>query len=178
MLNQPALNNVWSEPAIAFAVPAEIVKAKPKSRVRNLAEVKHLRARGYHLMDPDSIVDVRFTAVWPARHRVWVPDRSTRVVRWSCDDGSSGTSPLSAEDRAEVEMEMNWLLADGGLPPRPPGRVWLVELPQQRKSLYNYQISLQRRADQAGVSDDEYGRPEWVAFMRGAIADDFATSLA
>lgn len=70
--------------------------------------------------------------IWPDAHRAWVRDRRARtsVVGW--DDGRTQRVHWAATNYAEIEADLNRLLAELGLPPRPPGRIWLLRPPPGR----------------------------------------------
>jgi hypothetical protein len=113
----------WDEPASPYDVA---IRGRARRHARDLSEVRELRASGWHLMDPGLNRQVVLTAVWPADHRIWIPDRTNRVERRYVQypDGTTKewSVPVTDEMRAEVESEMNADLATYGLPPRPPGR--------------------------------------------------------
>lgn len=68
-------------------------------------------------------------AVWDHGSRAWVEDRRIRHARTVCDDGPPRPVPWSTWDCAEIEADVNELLTECGLPPRPFGRLWLLRPP-------------------------------------------------
>jgi hypothetical protein len=68
-------------------------------------------------------------AIWPDDARAWVRDIRIRHQTVSCDGEPARRFPWSAADHAEVETDINDLLGECGLPPRPAGRVWLLRPP-------------------------------------------------
>ncbi|WP_258724902.1 DUF5956 family protein [Cellulomonas sp. NS3] len=115
-----------------------------------LPSVAAARAQGWHLA-PDAPLWCFLPAVWPARQRAWVPDRSVRVVRTVCDGVPGPEIPWSAWDHAEVEGVVASLLADAGVPARPPGRLWLLRPPPGTRDLDDAVDRLAAGAESAGV---------------------------
>lgn len=90
-----------------------------------LPEVAALMREGWYPLD-DAPYTVALPAVWPREHRCWVADRLPRV---SFDDDGGWARPWSEEDRAWVEDDLESVTRACGLPPRPPGRLWLLRSP-------------------------------------------------
>ena len=68
-------------------------------------------------------------AVWDQGARAWVHDLRVRH-EWGCRPGDDPRRrPWSTWTYAEIEADVNALLAECGLPPRPFGRVWLLRPP-------------------------------------------------
>ena len=53
----------------------------------------------------------------------------------ACHGEPARTLPWSTADYFEMESDANWLLAECGLPARPPGRLWLLKPPPGFSSL-------------------------------------------
>ncbi|MFE4610885.1 DUF5956 family protein [Streptomyces niveus] len=69
--------------------------------------------------------------VWPSHARTWVPDRSTVWSLETCANSHFNITkarclPLSAEERNELEAQINRELMEVGVPKRPPGRLWFL----------------------------------------------------
>ncbi|MFD3804810.1 DUF5956 family protein [Streptomyces sp. NPDC058619] len=95
-----------------------------------LPEVRELEALGWERA-PEGARWAFLPYVWPAPARTWVPDRSTRwAVETSLDGHGHITAvecaPLAGADLAGLDREADEALAALGLPPRPPGRLWLL----------------------------------------------------
>jgi len=125
--------------------------ATPSSQVADaLPEVLAARSAGWFLA-PDAPMWVFLPAVWPASSRVWIPDRSTRSAVVWCDDEPPRREPWSWQVADEVEADMNALLAQCGLPPRPAGRLWLLRPPAGFATLDDALRELLRRAEVSGA---------------------------
>ena len=98
------------------------------NEVDELPEVVAAGRRGF-APAPEAPMWCFLPVVWPDDHRAWVRDRRARtsVVGW--DDGRTQRDHWSATTYAEIEGDINSMLADLGLPPRPPGRIWLLRPP-------------------------------------------------
>jgi hypothetical protein len=68
-------------------------------------------------------------AMWPAPARCWVRDTRVRHSTVSGERGPSGRVPWCTALYAEIESDINRLLAECGIPPRPAGRLWLLRPP-------------------------------------------------
>lgn len=68
-------------------------------------------------------------AIWPVAWRAWTRDTRIRHQTIQCGDGAAERLPWSTADHADHEQDTNALLSELGLPPRPPGRVWLLRAP-------------------------------------------------
>ncbi len=108
------------------------------------------RAEGWTLA-PDAPVWAFLPAVWPPEHRCWVEDRSVRYVRVTCTGAPPVSIPWSAWDHVEGERDVNELLVESGVPPRPAGRVWLLRPPPGWPDLDTVLRSVTGAADAAGV---------------------------
>ncbi|MDV5142896.1 DUF5956 family protein [Streptomyces sp. SBC-4] len=95
-----------------------------------LPEVRELAEMGWALA-PEAPMWVFLPYVWPAEDRTWVPDRSTR---WQIDTTLDAADrlldvvchPLSPAEKDTQEEDAAADLALVGVPPRPPGRLWLL----------------------------------------------------
>ncbi|MER7045469.1 DUF5956 family protein [Streptomyces jumonjinensis] len=95
-----------------------------------LPEVRELAEFGWEPA-PDAPMWGFLPYVWPEDRRTWVPDRSTR---WAVETRLDATGtitgatcqPLSQHDLDVLENDANTDLAEAGVPPRPPGRLWLL----------------------------------------------------
>ncbi|NXY96958.1 hypothetical protein HYE82_21745 [Streptomyces sp. BR123] len=95
-----------------------------------LPEVRELEALGWEPA-PEEAAWVFLPYVWPPHARTWIPDRSTH---WAVDtvlDGHGHVTdvhavPLADPDLHVLDRETDEAVAALGLPPRPPGRLWLL----------------------------------------------------
>ncbi|MFB7513242.1 DUF5956 family protein [Streptomyces sp. NPDC056144] len=95
-----------------------------------LPEVRELEQLGW-VLAPQAPVLVFLPYVWPPGARTWVPDRSSvwlidttlaadgRVLDVEC-------RPAPVAERAALEADALADLGRAGVPPRPPGRLWLL----------------------------------------------------
>ncbi|MET9958812.1 DUF5956 family protein [Streptomyces sp. NPDC006326] len=95
-----------------------------------LPEVRELEVLGWEPA-PEDLLWVFLPYVWPPEHRTWVPDRSTRWAVETRLDGHGHVTgvecaPLPEPDVHQLDREPEEVLAALGLPPRPPGRLWLL----------------------------------------------------
>lgn len=115
-----------------------------------LPSVRRAREDGWCLA-PQAPAWCFLPLVWPTTARAWVPDRSVRVVRMSCDGGPPTEIPWSAWDHEEVERDTNAALASAGLPARPSGRLWLLRPPPGLDDLDTAVEHLEAGSASAGV---------------------------
>ncbi|WP_216827049.1 MULTISPECIES: DUF5956 family protein [Streptomyces] len=95
-----------------------------------LPEVRELEALGWEPA-PEEAAWVFLPYVWPPADRTWIPDRSTH---WAVDTVLDGhgritdvrAEPLAGPDLRGLDRETDEAVAALGLPPRPPGRLWLL----------------------------------------------------
>lgn len=95
-----------------------------------LPEVRELEVLGWEPA-PEGAEWVFLPYVWPPAARTWIPDRSTH---WAVDTVLDGhghitdvrAAPLPEPDLHDLDREAEEALAALGLPPRPPGRLWLL----------------------------------------------------
>lgn len=95
----------------------------------DVPQVRAARAVGYYPADEDPLWCF-LPAVWPAHERAWVRDCRVRHLSRSYSDGRSERLPWTAAEYGEVENDMNALLNELGIPPRPAGRIWLLRPPE------------------------------------------------
>jgi hypothetical protein len=96
--------------------------------------VKAARQQGFEPA-PEAPLWTFLPAVWPEAARSWTPDTRVRHMQVACEGGPIQRLPWSSAGYFEMEADANWLLAECGLPPRPPGRLWLLKPPQKFDSL-------------------------------------------
>ncbi|MFJ9644145.1 DUF5956 family protein [Streptomyces sp. NPDC101206] len=95
-----------------------------------LPEVRELEVLGWEPA-PEEAAWVFLPYVWPPQARTWIPDRSTH---WAVDTLLDGhghitgvhAAPLPDPDLHDLDRETDEAVAALGLPPRPPGRLWLL----------------------------------------------------
>ena len=103
-------------------------------RPEDVPEVAATAAQGYEPA-PEAPLWCFLPAIWPASARAWVRDTRVRHLTRQCDDGPVERLPWSAADYADIEDDINGLLAELGLPRRPGGRIWLLRPPSTYASL-------------------------------------------
>jgi hypothetical protein len=84
--------------------------------------VRQLLADGW-LRAPTAPVWAFLPAVWPRQLRAWVPARGTW---YHAGPAALRYLPLSIDDVADLERDAAALCAAAGVPPCPPGRLWLL----------------------------------------------------
>ena len=112
--------------------------------------VRAARERGFEPA-PEAPLWTFLPAVWPREARAWVPDTRVRHLQVACNGEPSRTLLWSTADYFEIESDANWLLAECGLPARPPGRLWLLMPPPGFASLEATLSSLLKTAKDAGL---------------------------
>lgn len=99
-------------------------------RADELPEVEALADEGWQPLHEAPLYCL-LPAAWPAAHRAWVPDRRPRVSCLRTTDNYFGwITPLPEELREDDTAATEARAA--GLPPPPPGRLWLVRSPWPR----------------------------------------------
>ncbi len=92
-----------------------------------LPEVRALAAERWHPLEEAPLYGC-LPAVWPVRHRCWVPDRLPKV-----SEGYDGTrrwlEPWGEECHRDLDAELAEQAATCGLPAPPRGRLWLLRSP-------------------------------------------------
>ena len=100
-------------------------------RADELPEVQRLAADGWRPLHEAPLYCL-LPAAWPAAHRAWVPDRLPRV---SCGDTTAhyyGSVAPRRDDTYSDDDEIAREARGAGLPPPPPGRLWLIRSPWPR----------------------------------------------
>ena len=148
--------------------------------VGQLPEVRALLAEGWFLA-PEAPVLAFLPAIWPRSARTWIPDRSTHYAIVSTLDGDWNVletcrEPWTQTDHDTYEIDINVLLGEGRVPPRPAGRIWLLRPPPGFSSLDEAVDHLQRRAREAGV--DLGLVPELVAVLTAEVRVSFIQGWA
>lgn len=147
--------------------PYAVDRTHVTSTADELPEVVRLHAEGWRLMS-DSPALAFLPAIWPREQRTWVPDRSTHYVKlYSSAVGFIGREPWSEEEHATVWRDQVNLLADGGVPPPPRGRLWLLRLPGEFGSMDEFIDCLIEAAKRHQVLSA--CTPEFIAFARREI---------
>ena len=118
----------WEADRASFHVRADDEDPVDSDDVDDLDEVAEARRQGWFPLG-EAPLWCFVPAVWPADARVWVRDRRIRHLTKQCEDGRLERMPWSAADYFEVEDDYNRFLTEYGVPPRPPGRIWLLRLP-------------------------------------------------
>lgn len=102
---------------------------------------------------PDAPLWLFLPVVWPVESRAWIRDNRIRRMR-TMTEGRWGDVPWGAADYFEVEASEQELIQAVGLPPRPPGRVWLLRPPPGVGDLDHTLQLLSDSASTAGVTSD------------------------
>ena len=102
---------------------------------------------------PDAPLWLFLPAVWPVESRAWIRDNRVRRMR-TMTRGRWGDLPWGAADYFEVEASEQEVIRSYGLPPRPPGRVWLLRPPVAVSDLEQTLRLLSDGAESAGVVAD------------------------
>lgn len=106
---------------------------------------------------PDAPAWAFLPAVWPASHRTSMADVAPRLVEeYSLDSEwaiqSRATSPWSTADSETFDAETDSQLQSVGLPPRPRGRRWFLQLPPGVESLDQLLDQLVSRGEARGIA--------------------------
>lgn len=112
--------------------------------------VRAARAQGFEPA-PEAPLWTFLPAVWPSSARAWIPDARVRHMQVSGEGEPARTVPWASADYFEMEADANRLLAECGLPPRPPGRLWLLKSPQGLGCLDATLSRLVKSAKSAGL---------------------------
>ena len=99
---------------------------------------------------PEAALWCFLPAVWPPSERAWVEDRAARYVTVHTRRSASQV-PWSRWDFAAAEQDVRQLLAASGVPPRPPGRLWMLRPPPVFDTLDETLEAIVERAEAAGV---------------------------
>jgi Family of unknown function (DUF5956) len=102
---------------------------------------------------PDAPLWLFLPAVWPVESRAWIRDNRVRRLR-TMTEGVWADIPWSTADYFEVEADEQRIIGLYGLPPRPPGRVWLLRPPPAVGDLDQTLHLLSDAARAAGVEAD------------------------
>lgn len=116
-----------------------------------LPEVQALTVDGWRPLGEDPMTVV-LPAVWPARHRCWVPDRLPRMsTTVSLPEGRRSVQARSEGDTARAAADVVAAATECGLPAPPPGRLWLVRSPWPSLGLEVVLAMLHQRRDELGL---------------------------
>ena len=116
----------------------------------DMPAVRVAREHGYEPA-PEAPLWTFLPAVWPEAARAWIPDDRVRHARVACIGEPERVVPWSTADYFEMEAEANWMLAECGLPARPPGRLWLLKPPPGQESLERFVGLLLASSKRAGL---------------------------
>lgn len=116
----------------------------------SVPEVQLAANEGYEALD-EAPVWCFLPALWPAHARRWIRDPRVRTAVVSCQGEPTRPVPWSAADYAEIETDANNTLAECGIPPRPPGRIWLLKPPPGHGLLAETLGHLASSAGTAGI---------------------------
>ena len=102
---------------------------------------------------PDAPLWLFLPAVWPVESRAWIRDNRIRRLR-TMIEGRWVDLPWGTADYFEVEASEQDVIRSFGLPPRPPGRVWLLRPPPAVSDLGQTLQLLTDSARSAGVATE------------------------
>jgi len=119
---------------------------------RSLALAIAAREDGFEVA-PDAPLWLFLPAVWPVESRTWIRDNRIRRLR-TMTEGKWDDLPWGTADYFEMEASEQELIQAVGLPPRPPGRVWLLRPPPGVGDLGHILQLLSDSASSAGVTID------------------------
>ena len=85
------------------------------------------REEGFEVA-PEAPLWLFLPAIWPVQSRAWIRDNRIRQLR-TMIEGNWVDLPWGTADYFEVEASEQEFIQALGLPPRPPGRVWLLRPP-------------------------------------------------
>src|SRR6478609_1128301 len=119
---------------------------------RTLSLAVAAREDGFEVA-PDAPLWLFLPAVWPVESRAWVRDNRIRELRTMINGQWDGL-PWGAADYFEVEASEQDVIRSFGLPPRPPGRVWLLRPPPGVSDLDQTVQLLTESARSAGVATE------------------------
>ncbi|GAA0946767.1 hypothetical protein GCM10009554_42980 [Kribbella koreensis] len=156
---------VSDEPAAPTGEPLPVEAA-------DLPEVTELQSEGWALA-PEEPMWVFLPAIWPGTHRAWVADRSTRWVENSRDGVVLDRAPWPADLYEEIESDVNALLAEAGVPPRPAGRLWLLKPPPVLTSVQDVIDQVIELALAAGSELVPSCNPEFVRHAQRTVQELF-----
>jgi hypothetical protein len=114
----------------ALEGPLELPSGEPfvHPRAEDLPEVAELVAAGWRVAEPSPMWSF-LPAVWPTSLRCWVPDRLPRFSRTTSHRDSTVIVPWTSDVAEDIRRHDVRVLARVGLPPPPPGRIWLLRSP-------------------------------------------------
>ncbi|MEW6471095.1 MAG: hypothetical protein AB1679_02400 [Actinomycetota bacterium] len=130
VLDVPALPPSMAELA-ALRQPVELPPGERfvHPQPEDLPEVAGLVAAGWRVAEPSPMWSF-LPAVWPPPLRCWVVDRLPRFSRSSGRQGKTTViTPWTTEVADDIRSFVVELLSGVGLPPPPPGRIWLLRSP-------------------------------------------------
>ena len=111
---------------------------------RELPEVAALERQGWYAFD-DAPYHLCLPAVWPRAHR-WVRDRLPKV-----SFGNDTVEPWSTADVARMAAHYGEVARECGLPPPPPGRLWLVRSPWPGQTVPDLFAAFERGLAERGL---------------------------
>ena len=72
-------------------------------------------------------------AIWPPKWRTWVPTGSYETMTYcyyqAADNFYTQERPRTQEEQTEVDNDVDALLAEADITPRPTGRVYYLKMP-------------------------------------------------
>lgn len=115
-----------------------------------LPEVLEQARQGFLLLE-DIYMWAFVPAIWPREHRRCPEDYSTLYSNAFCSDGTRARQPWTAGHYFDRERDTNDYLAEAGLPPRPAGRLWVLQPPARFPDLDSAFKELTRRVVDEGA---------------------------
>ncbi|MFJ3173060.1 DUF5956 family protein [Streptomyces roseus] len=137
-----------------------------------LPEVRELEVLGWEPA-PGETLWAFLPYVWPPAARTWIPDRSTH---WAVETRLDGhghitgveAAPLADPDLHDLDREAEEVLARLGIPPRPPGRLWLLRPPGSFPTVGAVLDHLRALARERGVEVSP--SPDFLSLTRAELA--------
>lgn len=137
-----------------------------------LPEVRELEVLGWEPA-PGETLWAFLPYVWPPAYRTWIPDRSTH---WAVETRLDGhghvtdveAAPLDDPDLRDLDREDEEVLRALGLPPRPPGRLWLLRPPGSLPTVGAVLDRLREAARERGV--EATPSADFLALVRTELA--------
>ncbi|MCQ3810121.1 MAG: hypothetical protein KTV68_06155 [Acidimicrobiia bacterium] len=105
--------------------------------------------------EPEAPMWVFLPAIWPSDRRIWTPVGSYQTMTYcyypAADRSDTHKRTRTQEEQTEIDNDIDALLAEVGITPRPRGRVHYLEMPTGIFDLKEILESITARAHEEGV---------------------------